>query len=273
MPIPSRVFGSGLNQLSTISICGDGNGAATAAGTSAGDATSLAYVYNNVTTTGSGAGVKLPPTEEGETITIVNSGANVLTVYPYNTNSTINGAASSEILPGGSAIYMATSTTAWMTLQGYKQLPKKRYAGLWQPTTQTIASANAATTVVFATISPAYGVSIGSPASRVVVDDIGVYNFQFSAQIDNTSGGDQQVWIWARKDGTNVPDSASTLRIKGNDSEIVAAWDFMLAMSAGSYFELVWTADSTNVVLLGASATATIPAIPAVILTVNEVSL
>ena len=75
----------------------------------------------------------------------------------------------------------------------------------------------------------------------MVVEDTGVYNFQFSAQIDNTAGGDQQVWIWARKDGTNVPDSASTLRIKGNDAEMVAAWDFMLAMSAGSYFELVWT--------------------------------
>lgn len=273
MAIPSRVLGSGISQLSTVSICGDGNASATAAGTSAGDATALTYVYNDITTTGSGAGVKLPQTEMGETIQVVNSGANVLTIYPYDTNSTINGAASSELLPGGSALYSATSNTSWVSLQGYKQLPKKRYAGLWQPTTQTLASANQATTVVFATISPAYGVSIGSPASRVVVEDAGVYNFQFSAQVDNTSGGDQQLWIWARKDGTNVPDSASTLRIKGNDSELVAAWDFMLQMSANSYFELVWTSDSTNVVLLGQAATATIPAIPAVILTVNEVSL
>jgi len=270
--IPSRVLGSGISQLSTVSICGDGNAAVTAAGTSAGDATAITHVYNEVTTTGSGAGVKLPSTEMGETITIVNSGANVLTIYPY-AGSTINGASSLELLAGGSALLSATSNTTWVSLEGYKTLPKKRYAGLWQPTTQTIASANEATTVVFATISPAYGVSIGSPASRVVVEDAGVYNFQFSAQIDNTSGGDAQVWIWARKDGTNVPDSASTLRVKGNDAEVVPAWDFMLAMSAGSYFELVWTADSTNVVLLGQSATATIPAIPAVILTVNEVSL
>ena len=273
MAIPSRVLGSGISQLSTVSICGDGNTSVTAAGTSAGDATTLTYVYNNISTTGSGAGVKLPQTEMGETIQVVNSGANVLTIYPYDTNSTINGAASSELLPGGSALYSATSNTTWVSLQGYKQLPKKRYAGLWQPTTQTLTSANQATAVVFATISPAYGVSIGSPASRVMVEDTGVYNFQFSAQIDNTSGGDQQIWIWARKDGTNVPDSASTLRIKGNDAETVAAWDFTLAMSANSYFEIVWTSDSTNVVLLGQAATATIPAIPAVILSVNEVSL
>ena len=273
MPIPSRVLGSGINTLSTIAICGDGINSVSAAGTSAGDATAIAYVYTNVTTTGAGAGVKLPQTEEGETITVVNSGANPLTIYPYSTDSTINGAASSELLPGGSAIYSATSNTTWVTLQGYKQLPKKRYGSFYDNTTQTAASADTAYAVVFATTVAAYGVSIGSPASRVVVEDAGVYNFQFSAQVDNTSGGDQQLWIWARKDGTNVPDSASTLRIKGNDSEIVAAWDFMLSMSAGSYFELVWTSDSTNVVLLGQAATATIPAIPAVILTVNEVSL
>ena len=155
MAIPSRVLGSGVNSLSTVSICGDGNGAVTAAGTSAGDATALTYVYNNITTTGSGAGVKLPPTEMGETITIVNSGANVLTIYPYDTNSTINGAANLELLAGGSALLSATSNTAWVSLEGYKTLPKKRYGAMWQPTTQTLASAGQATTVVFATISPA----------------------------------------------------------------------------------------------------------------------
>ena len=270
MAIPSRVLGSGVNSLSTIAICGDGNASVTAAGTSAGDATQITYVYNNIT---SGTGVKLPPTEQGETITVVNSGTSVVTVYPYDTGSTINGAASSELLPGGSVILSATSNTAWVTLQGYKQLPKKRYGALLAIPTLTLASANEASAVVFTTISPAYGVSIGSPASRVVVEDTGVYDVQFSAQIDNTSGGDQQVWIWPRVNGTNVPDSASTFRIKGNDAELVAAWNFMLPLDAGQYVELMWTADSTNVIMLAASATSVYPAIPAVILTVNEVSL
>ena len=127
MAIPSRVLGSGISQLSTVSICGDGATAVTAAGTSAGDATALAYVYNDITTVGSGAGVKLPQTEMGETIQIVNSGANVLTIYPYSTASTINGADSLELLAGGSALLSATSNTTWVSLEGYKTLPKKRY--------------------------------------------------------------------------------------------------------------------------------------------------
>lgn len=273
MAIPSRVLGSGVNSLTTVCICGDGNTSVTANGTSAGDATQLTYVYNDITSAGSGTGVKLPQTEMGETIQVVNSGANALTIYPYDTNSTINGAASLELLAGGSALLSATSNTTWVSLEGYKTLPKKRYGALWTNTTQSIASANTAVAVVFTTINPAYGVSIGSPASRVVVDDTGVYDFQFSAQIDNSSGGDHQVWLWARVNGTNVPDSASTIRIKGNDNETVAAWNFMLSMTGGQYFELMWTAEDTAVILSAASATSVYPAIPAVILTVNEVSL
>jgi hypothetical protein len=273
VPIPSRVLGSGVNSLSTIAICGDGNGSVTAAGTSAGDATAVTYVYNNVTTVVSGAGIKLPQTEQGETITIVNSGANVLTVYPYDTASTINGAANSELLPGGSCIYSATSNTSWVTLQGYQQLPKKRYGSFYDNTIQTATSADTAYAVVFATTAAAYGVSIGSPASRIVVADTGVYDFQFSAQCDKTSGGDAFIYFWPRINGTDVPDSASFFRLKGNDAELVPSWNFMLPMAAGQYFELMWSTSDTSVQLLAATAASIWPGIPSVILTVNEVSL
>jgi hypothetical protein len=84
VPIPSRVLGSGINTLSTVSICGDGAGAVTAAGTSAGNATELTHVYNNVSTVGAGEGVKLPPTEDGRNHYVRNGGSNPLTVYPYD---------------------------------------------------------------------------------------------------------------------------------------------------------------------------------------------
>ncbi len=90
MAIPSRVLGSGVSQLSTVSICGDGNASVVAAGTSAGNATVITYVYNNVTTVAAGAGVRLPPTEMGETIIVRNGGANPLLVYPYDSGSSIN---------------------------------------------------------------------------------------------------------------------------------------------------------------------------------------
>ena len=118
MTIPSRVLGAGAAQLMTVSICGDGADAITATGTVAGDAYQLNYVFNNVGTTASGTGVKLPATEMGEVIYITNSGANTLKVYPYNTNSTINGTTSASVAANFTSIFYAVSNTKWYSMTG-----------------------------------------------------------------------------------------------------------------------------------------------------------
>lgn len=273
MAIPSRVLGSGLSQLSTVSICGDGTASVTAAGTSAGDATQLTYVYNNVTTTGSGAGVKLPQTEMGETIIVRNGGANPLTVYPYDANSSINSAGSGTVNADCSAMFYAVSNTLWEELQGFgRSVPILHYGAFSDTTTQTIASINTAYAMTFNTTDAANGVSIGSPTSRIVVDEQGVYNVQFSAQLDKNSGATGIIHIWLRKNGTNVPNTASKVAIQGTAAESVAAWNFLIQLEPTNYVELMWASDDTNVVLHAASATSVWPAIPSVICTVTQVN-
>lgn len=107
-------------------------------------------------------------------------------------------------------------------------------------------------------------------SSRVEVDALGVYNFQFSAQCDNTSGGDHLIYIWIRKNGTDVPETASKIRLKGSAGEQVAAWNWLVNLAANDYIELMWSADDLNVQLLAAAASAPVPAIPSVILTVAD---
>ena len=273
MAIPSRVLGSGINSLSTVSICGDGNGAVTAAGTSAGNATAVTYVYNNVTTVASGAGVKLPPTEMGETIIIRNGGANKLTVYPYEATSTINSAGSGLINPGCSALFFAVSNTVWEELQGFgRAVPILHYGSFSDTTLQVAASINTAYAMTFNTTDSSNGVSIGSPTSRLVVDNQGVYNVQFSAQLDSLSGGTVNVYIWLRKNGTNVPNTASTVALQGSAARTVAAWNFIIQLDPTNYVELMWATDSTNARILAASATSVWPAIPSVICTITQVN-
>ncbi len=273
MAIPSRVLGSGINSLSTVSICGDGNGAVTAAGTSAGNATAVTYVYNNVTTVASGAGVKLPPTEMGETIIIRNGGANQLTVYPYDATSTINSAGSGLINPGCSALFFAVSNTVWEELQGFgRAVPILHYGSFSDTTLQVAASINTAYAMTFNTTDSSNGVSRGSPTSRLVVDNQGVYNVQFSAQLDSLSGGTVNVYIWLRKNGTNVPNTASTIAIQGTAARTVAAWNFIIQLEPTNYVELMWATDSTNARILAASATSVWPAIPSVICTITQVN-
>lgn len=151
-----------------------------------------------------------------------------------------------------------------------KEYRTPRYGSFYDTTTQTAAAINTAYAVTFNTTDLSQGVYVGSPTSRVYVDRPNVYNIQFSAQLDKTSGGVGLVWIWLRKNGVNVPDSAGQVRIQGNDAEIVSAWNYLVQLNAGDYIEIMWEVDDTSVQILYDTATAVHPAVPSIILTVSD---
>lgn len=150
------------------------------------------------------------------------------------------------------------------------QLLAPRYGSFYDTTTQTAAAINTAYAVTINTTDLSQGVYVGSPTSRVYVDRPGVYNIQFSAQLDNTSGGSHLVFIWLRVNGTDVPQTASQVRLKGTDGELVAAWNFMYKLNTGDYFELMWSVTDTAVQITAQAAAAPVPAIPSIILTVTD---
>jgi len=273
MAIPSRVLGAGVDSLKTVSICGDGISAVTAAGTSAGNALQLTYVYTNVTSAAVGTGVRLPPTEMGETVIVKNSTANAITVYPYDAGSSINNAGFGTINPDCSAMFFAVSNTLWEELQGFgRSVPILHYGAFSDTSTQVAASIDTAYAMTFTTTDSSNGVSIGSPSSRLVVDNQGVYNVQFSAQLDKTSGGAGNIYIWLRKNGSNVANTATTIAIQGTAARTVAAWNFIIQLEPTNYVELMWATDDTSVRILAASSTSVWPAIPSVIATVTQVN-
>jgi hypothetical protein len=151
-----------------------------------------------------------------------------------------------------------------------KEFISPRYGSFYDTTDQTAAVINTAYAMTFNTTDLSFGVTRGSPTSRISVDRPNIYNIQFSAQFINTGGGAHRAWVWLRKNGTNVPDSATVLRFQGNNTEDVAAWNFLLQMNAGDYFELMWEVDNTGVSLHADPATAIHPAIPSIILTVTD---
>jgi len=150
------------------------------------------------------------------------------------------------------------------------QLITTRYGYFYDTTTQTAAVINTAYGMTFNTVGFQRGVTIGSPTSRIYTDRQGIYNIQFSAQLDKTSGGTAFIYIWLRVNGVDVPNSASQIRIQGNNAEIVAAWNFVEQFNAGDYFELMWSTDDTSCQILASPAVAPVPAIPSVILTVTN---
>ena len=151
------------------------------------------------------------------------------------------------------------------------QLVRHRYGSFYDTTTQTAAATNTAYAMTFNNTQFSQGVTRETPTSRIYVDTLNIYNIQFSAQIVNTTGGGaHRAWIWLRKNGVDVPDSATAIRIQGNNTEAVAAWNFLLEMNQGDYFELMWAVDNTGVQLQTFAASGFYPAIPSVILTVTN---
>ena len=153
------------------------------------------------------------------------------------------------------------------------EVQQLHYGVFYDMTDQSVGLINTATAITFNSEDGAFGVRRGVTTSQIFVDNPGFYNFQFSAQIDNTSGGDVLIYIWADINGTAVPNTMSRWRVKGNDAEIVPALNFVLQMKAGDYFRLMWASDNVNAILDTFAATAFGPATPSVILTVTQVNL
>lgn len=151
-----------------------------------------------------------------------------------------------------------------------KEFRTPRYGSFYDTTTQTAAAINTAYAMTFNTVDLSVGVTRGSPTSRIYVDRQNVYNVQFSAQVDKTAGGVGLVWVWLRKNGVNVPDSAGQIRIQGNNAELIAGWNYIIQLNDGDYIELMWEVDDTSVILLADPASAVHPSVPSIILTVTD---
>jgi hypothetical protein len=150
------------------------------------------------------------------------------------------------------------------------EVRRKRYGAFHSTATQTAAAINTAYPMTLNATDLSFGVYTGTPNSRIYIDTEGIYNFQFSAQLDKISGGVGLVFIWVRVNGIDIPDSATQIRIQGNNAETVAAWNFVLSLNAGDYFELTWSTDDTSCQILASAASAPHPGIPSVILTVTD---
>lgn len=146
------------------------------------------------------------------------------------------------------------------------------HASYYDTTTQTNPVADTVNLITYDSVVSQFQVERGRPTSKIYVTDTGLYNIQFSAQLDKTGGSATPVYIWPRVNGVNVPNSATKIVINGPNSEIVPAWNFLIILQGGDYFELAWQSPDTDVVILAEPASGNVPAIPSIILTINWAS-
>lgn len=149
------------------------------------------------------------------------------------------------------------------------------YGSFYDTTTQTNPIANIARSMSFNSTDISNGVSISGSTSPfntyIKTQNAGVYNIQFSAQLDKTDSGTDDVVIWLRKNGVDLTDTATTLTLTNNNTKLVAAWNWFVTSATGDYYQIIWRSLDTDLRLLAEPISGTHPGIPSVILTVSRV--
>lgn len=152
--------------------------------------------------------------------------------------------------------------------------------GAWQDSTdQVAANTTTAYPVTFDTIDYENGLRLVS-TSRLTADYSGLYNLQFSIQFSNMANSTEDVSVWFRKNGTNIPKSNSVFGLapRKNASEsyhIIAALNYFVDLAKNDYVEIMWSTTNTAVTIdaKGTQTSPTRPATPSVITTMQYVSV
>jgi hypothetical protein len=143
-------------------------------------------------------------------------------------------------------------------------------------------TANTATLMTLNTTDFSNDVSISS--SKIAVVNAGIYNLQFSVQLQNLSNAPQDTFIWLRQgnDGGSSADivgSAGKIGLParknpGDPFHSIIGWNYFLSMNANDYVQIYWSTASADVSIqyYAASGSPTKPSTQSVVATLSFVS-
>lgn len=157
------------------------------------------------------------------------------------------------------------------------------YGQFQSQTDQTAAAIDQAYAVTYDQSDFLDGITLSS-GSRLTVPYEGIYNVIYSLQFKNTTNDVQDIDIWLRRNGTDVPNTNSRFSISarkstGNPSHLIVTTPIMVELAANDYIQLMWHVTDTSVslehfpaVAYSAGVTPTIPATPSAIVQVEFMS-
>lgn len=150
-------------------------------------------------------------------------------------------------------------------------------------TDQTAANTYTAYAITYDTTDFADGITL-SNSSHINVTHEGVYKFDYSVSLENTTNDRVDVDIWFRKNGNDIADSNSRFSVAarkstGDPSYLIAVTPYMVELAANDYVQIIWRVSDVGVTIQHLAAvtanpgvTPAIPATPSVLLSVQFVS-
>ena len=167
------------------------------------------------------------------------------------------------------------SLTALLNSNGGAYL-RSPYGAFSDFTNQT-ATANTATLVALATTDFSNQVTVAT--SKITVQNAGIYNLQFSVQVQNLDNAPQDTFFWLKQNGTDIVGSTGKVGLParknpGDPFHDIKGWNYFLSMAANDYVQIYWSTTNANVSIAtyAASGTPTKPSTASVVATMSFVS-
>jgi len=112
--------------------------------------------------------------------------------------------------------------------------------------------------------------------TKITVLNTGVYNFSWSAQVNNNSSSTKNIYAWIKKNGTSVDGSNGLVSVHGSaggvDGHTIIAWNYFLNLQANDYVEFWWSPTDQKLTIDSYEPVSPAPATAAVIVTVNYIA-
>lgn len=216
-------------------------------------------------------------------------GYTTLAVSLTNTSTTpIQVASTAGFLSAGALIidselikYTGKTATTFtgITRGAYGSSQASHTAGVYVAEAQPVPSSTTELVVSLTTTDTTNGIDLDpTDITKVVAAVAGYYNIQFSVQLLTFDSSIDNVTLWFRQNGVDVPYSAGIVSIPaihgGKPGAAIVSWNLVMALNAGDYFQLVMASESGNTVAATyPPGTAPVhPASPSIILTATFVS-
>jgi len=112
-------------------------------------------------------------------------------------------------------------------------------------------TANTATLMTLNTTDFSNGVTIDT--SKITVATAGIYNLQFSTQFQNIDNQLQDISIWLKQNGVDIPGSTGFISIPAKAGAIEAheiiGWNYYVSMAANDYIQIYWSTTDADVTI------------------------
>jgi len=150
--------------------------------------------------------------------------------------------------------------------------------GAFSDFTDQTTTVNTATLMTLDTTDFSNGVSVVAN-SKITVEYAGIYNLQFSVQLQNLDNAPQDVFIWLKQNDADITGSTGLVGLPARKSagvpfHDIKGWNYFLSMNAGDHVQIYWSNSNSDVTIqtYPASGTPTNPSSASIVATLSFVS-